>query len=358
MSYTTYTVRITERLLGMCISQDHEITDILDETVATGQGISVGDILVSLNDQSFSTMVQQSKFKDPTCILWDTMLPFTLTLKKKVNSEPVVPMNEIIESNTAYTPACTPASTPQNTPDAITNTDAITPKNDLHRLHDDVLVVSLKEKHADQYSIAATVATGSKNNIHDIDLHGNDIHEFKIEIQPDSDSDIPFGADSDSEHGNLGVNLSNQHTPLSVPNKLLKSSSVPDKSSANSSAKSSLRLSVRQKPRTRSMSKQSIYKLRMLSEWNPYSDRSATTSLRSKQLIGCHLVHNKSLDSSIHFDSAVFTESNGKILLVSSGPLTSGKLQWSIEIMKCDVQTQGMYPLQIRAVIGVCTWQI
>ena len=86
----SYTVNVTERLPRLSISSDYsspsvqfEISDILDETVAAGYGISVGDTLTALNGEAFCSVVSQSKFKDPTCILWDTKLPFTLTLMRK-----------------------------------------------------------------------------------------------------------------------------------------------------------------------------------------------------------------------------------------------------------------------------------
>lgn len=57
----------------------------------------------------------------------------------------------------------------------------------------------------------------------------------------------------------------------------------------------------------------------------------------SNQLIGRHFVQKDSLNLSVHFDTAALTQSNGKIIAVSSHPLKSGTHEWTVEIMECDV---------------------
>jgi len=42
----------------------------------------------------------------------------------------------------------------------------------------------------------------------------------------------------------------------------------------------------------------------------------------------------------IHFDTVSVTKSNGKVCLLSSGPLQSGTHEWSITIRRCDVEQQ------------------
>ena len=83
-----YAVQVTERLEGLCISQmetegkdEHfAITDMLDTSLAEKIGISVGDTILSLNRQPFPELAKEGGFGDPNCILWDTALPFTMTL--------------------------------------------------------------------------------------------------------------------------------------------------------------------------------------------------------------------------------------------------------------------------------------
>ena len=262
----SYTVNVTERLHGVSISRDYssssvqfEINDVLDETVATDYGISVGDTLTSLNDQSFYNVVSQSKFKDPTCILWDTKLPFTLTLMRK--------------RDVTFTP------------DTFANT-----KKDKKKMY--------KTPHPRR-----------NNEITQIDLVGNpgnfkaDSTAFGVAIDSvdseTSESDVPFGADSDSEM------KSNEHSdePLS------------------------------------------IYKL--LCEWKSLQEPLPSSHCLSAKLIDHHLVQKEhSSESSVHFDSAAITQSNGKVIALSSRPLTSGKSEWNLEILKCDVLAQE---------IGVCS---
>lgn len=66
----------------------------------------------------------------------------------------------------------------------------------------------------------------------------------------------------------------------------------------------------------------------------------------SNQLIGRHFVQKDSLNLSVHFDAAALTQSNGKIIAVSSHPLKSGTHEWTVEIMECDVDIQEL---------GVCS---
>ena len=78
-------------------------------------------------------------------------------------------------------------------------------------------------------------------------------------------------------------------------------------------------------------------------------DESSTESIRpdpSKQLLGHHLFQENSLNPAVHFDSVATTESNGKVIAVSTKPLESGKYEWTLEILSCDVDI---------AEIGVCS---
>merc|ERR1719300_476733 len=81
-----YTLEMTERLQGLCISRQKGpldnscvISKVLDELMLT-HGIKPGDRLLELNGEWFPDVVSKSEFDDPTCILWDIELPFTLTL--------------------------------------------------------------------------------------------------------------------------------------------------------------------------------------------------------------------------------------------------------------------------------------
>ena len=273
----SYTVHITERLHGVSISRDYssssvqfEINDILDETLTTDYGIAVGDTLTGLNDQSFYNVVSQSKFKDPTCILWDTKLPFTLTLMRKrdVTFSPDTFAIDKKDKKKMY-----------KTPHPRRITDKMKP---------DIVNTQMSMEHKTD---SAEIGADSM----------------------ESESDVPFGADSESE---------------------FKTADLPDDESF------------------------SIYKL--LCQWKSLQRPWPSSHCLSAQLIDHHLVQSEmsldsldsnhlissAADSSVHFDSAAITQSNGKIIALSSRPLTSGKHEWSLEILKCDVLAQE---------IGVCS---
>ena len=274
----SYTVNVTKRLHGVSISREYssssvqfEINDILDETVATDCGISVGDTLTGINDEPFHSVVSQSKFKDPTCILWDTKLPFTLTLMRK--------------QDVTFSPST-----------FVNNKKG---KKEMFKTH-----------HPRRNSDSSAMDAVGKHETPSMAVEREELKTDSVEHGADSvdsetsESDVPFGAESDSEE------KSNEHSdePLSIYKLICKCSQLqePLPSSHNLSA----------------------------------------------QLIDDHLVQKrKSLDSissesSVHFDSASITQSNGKIIALSTRPLISGKHQWSLEILKCDVLTQE---------IGVCS---
>ena len=73
---------------------------------------------------------------------------------------------------------------------------------------------------------------------------------------------------------------------------------------------------------------------------------TADTDTVSQQIIRKHLDQKYSLNPFVHFDHASITESNGKVIAVSSKPLTKGEYEWALEITECDVDIQE---------IGVCT---
>jgi len=66
----------------------------------------------------------------------------------------------------------------------------------------------------------------------------------------------------------------------------------------------------------------------------------------SQIILGRHLMQQHSLNQSVRFDTASITESNGKMVALSSKGLSAGVHEWTIEILNCDVDIQE---------IGVCT---
>ena len=75
-------------------------------------------------------------------------------------------------------------------------------------------------------------------------------------------------------------------------------------------------------------------------------NESTQSSCPSKDLLRLHLFQKCSLNTSIHFDTAAMTDSNGKVIAVSHTPLKSGAHEWTLEIVSCDVDI---------AEIGVCS---
>ena len=289
----SYTVNVTERLPRLSISRDYsspsvqfEINDILDETVATGYGIAVGDTLTGLNDESFHSVVSQSKFKDPTCILWDTKLPFTLTLMRK---------HDVAFSADTFVNNKKDKKKMFKTPHPRCNTG----NTEISKID----LVGRRET----YSMAVERVESNLLETDSAEISEVGFDSIDSEI---SESDIPLGAESDSEF----EMESNEHSK--EPSGTL-----------------------------------SIYKL--LCEYKQLQGPLPSSHILSAQLIDHHLVQRKkllnnanALESSVHFDSAAITQSNGKIIALSSRPLTSGKHEWSLEILKCDVLAQE---------IGVCS---
>ena len=262
----SYIVNVTERLHGVSISRDYssssvefKINDILDETLTTDYGIAVGDTLTDLNDESFDSVFSQSKFKDPTCILWDINLPFTLTLMRK--------------QNVTFSP----------------NT-----------------FINIKKDKKKMYKTPHPRRNSEKNKIHSVEV---ELNTDSVEVGDDSadsklsESDILFGAYSDSEKE------SNEYSKELF----------------------------------------SIYNL--VCEWKSLQEPLPSSHCLSAQIIDHHLVQKElSSESSVHFDSAAITQSNGKIIALSSRPLTSGKHEWSLKILQCDVLAQEIGVCSVRSI--------
>lgn len=63
------------------------------------------------------------------------------------------------------------------------------------------------------------------------------------------------------------------------------------------------------------------------------SDESELSQSLSAQLIQRHIIQQYSLNPAIYFDRAAMTESNGKVIAVSSTPLKAGLIhEWTLEV--------------------------
>jgi len=59
----------------------------------------------------------------------------------------------------------------------------------------------------------------------------------------------------------------------------------------------------------------------------------------SDQILDRFILQKPAFNQPVHFDRASYTESNGKIIAVSSKALGPGKHEWTMEIAHCDVDT-------------------
>ena len=92
------------------------------------------------------------------------------------------------------------------------------------------------------------------------------------------------------------------------------------------------------------MSETSEFDESVVSDISDSSDNESNCS--SKELLRRHIIQQYSLNPAIHFDTVAITESNDKIIAVSSKPLRSGVHEWTLQIVDCDVEI---------AEIGVCS---
>lgn len=64
-----------------------------------------------------------------------------------------------------------------------------------------------------------------------------------------------------------------------------------------------------------------------------------------KQFIRRYMVQSLSMNDKVRFDSIAATTNNGKIVMMDSKGFSKGCYEWSIEILKSDVELQGILPL-------------
>lgn len=294
-----YTIKVTERLDGMGIANygntaidDFAIINVPLNSAAARYGICVGDALLSLDDKSFSDLTSQSATKDPNCILQDAQLPYNLTLiRNGVHISTLLTAISdqiVIDSMDEDTSAECKENEPENppsihplTPDPISPDSGIETQNHSPYLSDDDEIIISNR------TMAFYGNLGAEDSDHSTSLTTGS-------TTSNSTTGSDSGSDSGSNHRNSSLNSESSETSDSVD---------------------------------------SLQSIRAGKEQSDVS----------KDIISLHFIQKYSLNMNVRFDKAAVTKSNGKMIAISSNPLESGCFEWTLELIDCDVEIQGLY---------------
>lgn len=327
-----YTIQVTENIEGICISSSTSskntpqftVSEIFSESVAASLGISIGDTIQSVNGKCFTGIVSRYSLKDPSCTLWDIPLPFTLTLIKGDDVDDCKTMDKIdVMDGISYS----------------SDDDAEESKREI-TFHEPAL----------EWGSPTTPTSAINNGVGYSDgidwsaMTTETVTETVFENQEMSVYRYPFGSrslppskpipelilppqfddyqDLNTRHGHSrSISISYSHSECSSQ------SSFPGFGAMEKS------------PKFGAISPKSY-------ESATNSTAPSTPSTLSDRLLRRHFHQKYSLNPFVHFDMASITKSNGKIIAVSSKPLKYGVHEWTLEIMKCDIEIQE---------VGVCT---
>lgn len=362
-----YTVNILEKPVGFLIapnSSSFEISDVSAQSVAAKNGISVGDTLSEVNGQPFSDIAAQCAPKDPNYIVWEMEPPFTLTLLRNgahltkvvdqiLDEMAIDSMDEqddemkeeiadhdpesdsmtldVDHSSTSMpiSPSSFSRSSAETTISIQNGTVTLGPDpndNHHHNHHDHNHHDHQLHHHHDSHQ-----HEGHHHNHHGNDVHNHEPNDFKFdEIKHDNDSN-PITSPLPTTKL-LVAPKSNLFIPDQISTKI--EVTLHNSSEGDSNFNDHQHPSLPPSPGSPSAG----------SSGSSTSDESSiVSSTLSKQLIERHLLQGNSLNPTVHFDIASLTKSNGKICAVSSLPLRSGTHEWTLEIVKCDVEIQVKY---------------
>ena len=289
-------VQITTSLEGIYITSGPKkdefiVSEIFSESTAEAFGISVGDTIQNVNDEPFAEIVHQCPFTDPNCLLWDIETPYQLSFTKNhakmgedsKYSEEIREPEKVREFVSDYDPNLISM--------AIDNTKRMN---------------------------AMYTALFPTKSFPPFPL--KPLRKLKFADQ------LPSGSGPSGFNRSASVDETDLEITQSTPQ------------SETTATLTSISMSVREISWESSSETEE--------EFEPSPSPTPFCADIGDMLLRRHILQKYSLNPFVHFNRASITESNGKIIAVSSKPLVTGEHNWTLEITQCDVDIQE---------IGVCT---
>ena len=327
-----YVVNVTESLEGIFISPFTKtnnkfiVSDIFAKSTASAFGISMGDMIQDINDEPFGDIVSQLPFTDPNRILWDIETPFTLTCtssKPKGRARRRRKPTPFIQSTTKSDDAAPAVPADSNNKWMVTEPVADCDSEQMTREMYITVTPPIKESSTESSSVS----------VDEIDLESNNSMDDAANKSSQSFNSLPqFPPKSSNPPSRRTIRFKvNDNNALSRPKGRGRRKATPFTQSTTA-------------PTIAEILRKSSEDSEVSPSPSPIPTPLGTDT--SDELLRRHILQRKSLNPFVHFDIASITESNGKVIAVSSKPLVTGKHKWTIELTQVDVEVQE---------IGVCT---
>ena len=384
-----YAVQVTERLEGLCVSHmkgnnagQFVINDILDPSLAAKIGISVGDTILTLNGQSIPDLAKEGGFKDPNCILWDTKLPFTLTLMRKMKLSVLNESDEVPIDSLGVPPSLDDGCEISVEVKEETFSDIM--DNDPDSDSEGSRTVSTEVSSSVDPDF---VPRSSPMSVHHQPFNRKMPPKLNMALTQQlfrNAESTPFSPGSRSPTGSVQLTpispVMTPITPLSknyIPSTPISPTMTPISPSMTVSCEPLICETAEADEVVKLTGSRIAFDSEYVpsrtcafepcaasepSESRPSTQLSQSVSSESKegspgnlgkalmlmtdQLLKSHILQEMSLNPKVHFDRLNVSDSNGKMIAVSSKPLESGIHEWTMGILKCDVEIQE---------IGVCS---